>query len=124
MPKNNDVPIKNNNGIFVGKDRKERVEHNATISIGNHRAEDVGQNETISIGGNRSVTISGAVTTAKFRLRCTMFETTRLVTRCKKNKLPPAHEKYDVFVDNLKKGCSKLPNRSAKLTTQQQGHNK
>ena len=74
MQKKNNVPIKNNNGIFVGKDRKEWVEHNATISIGNHRAEDVGQNETISIGSNRSVTISGAVTTVKFRLRCTMFE--------------------------------------------------
>ncbi|WP_458372082.1 type VI secretion system Vgr family protein [Pseudomonas lactis] len=57
--KDKNVHIKNNNGIFVGNDRKERVEHNETISIGDHRTEDVGQNETISIGANRSVTIGG-----------------------------------------------------------------
>ncbi|MCF5368595.1 type VI secretion system Vgr family protein [Pseudomonas sp. PA-4-8C] len=57
--KDKNVHIKNNNGIFVGSDRKERVEHNETISIGDHRTEDVGQNETISIGANRSVTIGG-----------------------------------------------------------------
>ncbi|MCU1784431.1 type VI secretion system tip protein VgrG, partial [Pseudomonas sp. 13B_2.1_Bac1] len=57
--KDKNVHIKNNNGIFVGNDRKERVEHNETVSIGDHRTEDVGQNETISIGANRSVTIGG-----------------------------------------------------------------
>ncbi|MCF5690135.1 type VI secretion system tip protein VgrG [Pseudomonas sp. PA-1-2A] len=57
--KDKNVHIKNNNGIFVGNDRKERVEHNEAISIGDHRTEDVGQNETISIGANRSVTIGG-----------------------------------------------------------------
>ncbi len=57
--KDKNVHIKNNNGIFVGNDRKERVEHNETVSIGDHRTENVGQNETISIGANRSVTIGG-----------------------------------------------------------------
>ena len=35
----------------------------------------------------------------------------------KKNKLPPTYEKYDVFVDDLEKGCSKHPSRSSKATT-------
>jgi hypothetical protein len=32
------------------------------------------------------------------------------------NKLPPTYQKYDVFVDDLEKGCSKHPNRPAKRT--------
>jgi len=35
----------------------------------------------------------------------------------RKNKLPPTYEKYDVFIDDLEKGCSKHPNRPAKPTT-------
>jgi type VI secretion system secreted protein VgrG len=48
--KDKNVYIKNNNGIFVGNDRSERVERDEKIEIGHDRTEQVGNNETVSIG--------------------------------------------------------------------------
>lgn len=41
----------------------------------------------------------------------------RWLQDARSNKLPPTYEKYDVFVDDLEKGCSKHPNRPARPTT-------
>lgn len=48
--KDKNVHIKNNNGVFVGNDRLERVEHDEKIEIGHDRTEHVSNNETVSIG--------------------------------------------------------------------------
>ncbi|WP_408980503.1 bacteriophage T4 gp5 trimerisation domain-containing protein, partial [Pseudomonas sp. GW456-12-1-14-TSB6] len=59
------VHIKNNNGIFVGNDRSEKIVHDEKIEIGNDRIEIVGNDEEVkitqdgffSIGRNQTINI-------------------------------------------------------------------
>lgn len=53
------IEVENDEGHFVGHDRKKDIKNNETTSIGVNRTESVGANEDIIIGANRTEKVGG-----------------------------------------------------------------